>query len=120
MSNTILEAMAAGLPVVATAVGGNPELVIAGETGLLIPHGEPTELANAIVRLARDPECRLEMGRRGRQRVAEHFSMEAMANNYSDLYIETFLRRFTPTGRLRAKLEGIRPRGAVLSRSSVP
>ncbi|MEA3407267.1 MAG: glycosyltransferase [Chloroflexota bacterium] len=82
----ILEAMAAGLPVVATRVGGVPEVVVDGETGLLVPPGDPDALAQAILRLLRDPDLRHRMGQAGRARVAEHFSVEQMVRKTEALY----------------------------------
>ncbi len=67
---SIMEAMAAGLPVVATAVGGVPEAVMNGETGLLVAPGDPHGLAGALVRLARDPDLRVRMGASAKERSA--------------------------------------------------
>jgi len=84
----ILEAMAAGLPVIGTRAGGIPELVVDGETGLLVPPERPDELAAALDSLAESPERRAEMGRRGRERVQEHFSADGIAARTVDLYEE--------------------------------
>jgi glycosyltransferase involved in cell wall biosynthesis len=84
----ILEAMAAGLPVIGTRTGGIPELVLDGETGLLVPPERPDELAAALDSLAADRERRLELGRRGRERVREHFSADAIARRTVELYEE--------------------------------
>ena len=89
ISNTILEAMACGLPVIATEVGGNIELVVDGKTGTLVPAANPDALANAILRLAERPEYASQMGLCGRQLVEENFSMEAMVNSYQRLYDQT-------------------------------
>jgi glycosyltransferase involved in cell wall biosynthesis len=86
MSNTILEAMAAGLPVVATAVGGTPEVVDDGVTGLLVPPRDPDALAGVIVRLLRDLDLRRKMGRAGQERVRRHFSLEQMVRQTQALY----------------------------------
>lgn len=86
MSNALLEAMAAGLPVVATAVGGVPEVVVDGVTGLLVPPRDPQALADAILRLLRDPELRQRMGEAGRARVIAHFSVEQMVRKTQALY----------------------------------
>jgi glycosyltransferase involved in cell wall biosynthesis len=90
MSNALLEAMAAGLPVVATAAGGTPDVVAEGRTGLLVPPRDPCALAEAIESLVRDPDLRHSMGRAGRERVAECFSVERMVERTQTLY-ETLL-----------------------------
>ncbi len=86
MSNALLEAMAAGLPVVATAVGGTPDVVVDGLTGLLVPPRDPQALAGGILRLLQDPALRQRMGHAGRQRVTEHFSVEQMVCKTESLY----------------------------------
>jgi sugar transferase (PEP-CTERM/EpsH1 system associated) len=86
MSNTILEAMAAGRPVVATAVGGNPELVEEGVTGFLVPAGNPEVIGAAISRLLSDGDLRQRMGQAGRNRVELRHSLERMARDYDSLY----------------------------------
>jgi glycosyltransferase involved in cell wall biosynthesis len=85
-SNSLLEAMAAGLPVIATEVGGNAEAVTHGATGLLVPPHDPAALARAVVELARDPARRCALGDAGRVRVAERFSIEACVSRYEQLY----------------------------------
>ncbi|HHS84136.1 MAG TPA: glycosyltransferase [Gammaproteobacteria bacterium] len=82
MSNALLEAMASAKPVVATNVGGNPELVEEGETGYLIPAGNSAAMADAIGRLADNPAMRQRMGAAGRQRVKQLYSIEAMVKKY--------------------------------------
>lgn len=84
----ILEAMAARLPVIGTRVGGIPELVLDGETGLLVEPERPAELAAALDALAASPERRAELGRRGLERVLEHFSADAIARRTVALYEE--------------------------------
>jgi glycosyltransferase involved in cell wall biosynthesis len=84
-SIAILEAMAAGLPIVSTLVGGTPELVCDGQTGFLHPPGEYVLMAGAIVDLYRRPELCSAMGGAGRERVATHFSVARMAEQYEDL-----------------------------------
>jgi glycosyltransferase involved in cell wall biosynthesis len=86
VSLTILEAMAAGIPVVATHVGGTPEVVLEGETGLLVPARAPQSLASAIEALAGAPGTRRSMGEAGRFRVKRHFSVEAMVGRYLNAY----------------------------------
>jgi glycosyltransferase involved in cell wall biosynthesis len=82
----VLEAMAAGLPVVATRVGGVPEVVIDGVTGLLVPPRNPDALSEAILRLLQDPDLRHRMGQAGRERVRERFSLEQMIRKTEALY----------------------------------
>ena len=88
VSNTILEAMATGLPVVATRVGGNPELVSPGVTGQLVPRQHPDALADAIDRYLGDPVLRLAHGTQARARAVEMFSLDSMREAYADLYDE--------------------------------
>ena len=85
---TVLEAMARGRAVVATPVGGTPEVVADGETGVLVPPRDPRALAEEIGRLLADPELRERMGRAGRERVARHFSEEAMTRRVLEIYDE--------------------------------
>ncbi|MCD4738727.1 MAG: glycosyltransferase [Anaerolineae bacterium] len=93
MSNAILEAMAAGLPIVATAVGGTPEVVVDGVTGLLVPPRDPDALTQAITRLLRDPDLRRKMGRAGRERVQQHFSVERMVQQTQSLYEQLLAKK---------------------------
>jgi sugar transferase (PEP-CTERM/EpsH1 system associated) len=88
MPNVILEAMATGLPVVATSVGGVPELVVNGVTGILTPPNNPTALAEAILELLHAPEKAAAMGRAGRQRIKTHFTIDRMVEQYESLYQE--------------------------------
>jgi len=93
MPMVLLEASATGLPIVATDVGGNREIVLEGKTGFLAPPGNPEALALAMVRLMDLPEeKRLEMGRKAREHVAEHFSLEKVVDLWEALY-EELLRR---------------------------
>ncbi len=85
LPNAVLEAMSAGLPVVTTAVGGIPEVVSDGETGLVVPTRRPEELAERMLRLARDVDLRRRLGRAARERVGE-FTMERMVRSYEELY----------------------------------
>lgn len=86
ISNTILEAMASGLPVVATRVGGNAELVDDGRTGWVVPSDDVEAMAGRMVALAQDPEAAARMGRAGRADVEARFSMQAMVGAYRRLY----------------------------------
>jgi sugar transferase (PEP-CTERM/EpsH1 system associated) len=86
ISNTILEAMASGLPVIATCVGGNPELVSEGQTGALVPASDPVAMAQAIINYAANPERARTAGAKGRAEVERRFSMEAMVGAYRRLY----------------------------------
>lgn len=86
ISNTILEAMATGLPVIATNVGGNAELVAEGRTGRLVPSGDVEAMARALVALARAPENAASMGREGRREAVRRFSLDAMVAAYQRLY----------------------------------
>ena len=96
ISNTILECMASGLPVLATAVGGNAELVVAGTTGDIVPAGDVEALAAGLIRMAVEPDRAAAMGRAGRARVEESFSLPAMVGAYQDLY-DRMLAERSPT-----------------------
>jgi glycosyltransferase involved in cell wall biosynthesis len=85
-SNTILEAMATGLPVVATSVGGNPELVHPGFTGILVPPLSPDLMAAAIADYCRIPEMGQRHGARARSQVIARHSLPAMARSYLAIY----------------------------------
>jgi glycosyltransferase involved in cell wall biosynthesis len=86
ISNAVLEAMASGLPVLATEVGGNPELVLHGRTGYLLPTGDSQAFAQSLVHLACAPEHAAALGRAGRVRMEEAFSLEAMVCAYQGIY----------------------------------
>jgi glycosyltransferase involved in cell wall biosynthesis len=76
----LAEAMAAGLPTVATRVGGMPEIVVEGETGLLVPPADADALAAAIVRVLADPELARRLGNAGRARAVERYSWDVIAD----------------------------------------
>jgi glycosyltransferase involved in cell wall biosynthesis len=86
MSGALLEAMAWQLPVVATAVGGTPEVVVNGESGLLVPPRDEDALARACRRLLDDPDAARAMGRHGRARIVEHFSLDRVLDRTEALY----------------------------------
>ena len=87
ISNTILEAMASGLPVLASAVGGNPELVADGRTGLLVPPDDVEAIAQGLLRLATDPATAQAMGRAGRAEAERRFSLDTMVAAYLRQYM---------------------------------
>lgn len=86
LSLTLLEAEAAGLPIVATRVGGNPEVVADGRSGILVPSGEPEPLAGALARLLQDPALRARMGAEGRDLYRAQFTLDSMVRGYQRLY----------------------------------
>ena len=86
--NAVLEAMAAGKPVVAARSGGTPEVVVDGETGLLYRPGDVTALRETLIRLAGDPALRRQLGEAGRARVVEHFGVDRMVKEYESLYLK--------------------------------
>lgn len=95
VSNTILEAMASGLPVIATNVGGNPELVENEITGKLVPPSNPEALAKAIINYANSPESARKAGRLARATVEQRFSLDAMVGAYCQLYGSLLTRNKT-------------------------
>jgi len=108
ISNTILEAMACGIPVVATSVGGNPELVIDGKTGMLVPPADPASMAQAIGRYVNDETLLKAHGEAGRRRVLAQFSKEKMVAGYLAVYDSVLQQSgawmsalITPSGNLR-------------------
>jgi glycosyltransferase involved in cell wall biosynthesis len=107
LSNTLLESMAAGVPVVATRVGGNPEIVEDGVTGLLVARRDPSALAAAIDRLLAQPDLAAELADAGRRRVAARFGVERLVAETAALYRQLLVRSragrrvaLTPPGRV--------------------
>jgi len=92
ISNTILEAMATALPIVATAVGGNADLVVDGQTGFMVPSGDPLPMSQSIVQLARAQGHARAMGFAGRERVLQRFSLAAMVGTYQRVYDQQLRR----------------------------
>jgi len=89
MPNAVLETMAAGLPVVATAVGGTVEVIESGVTGLLVPPRNPQALAAAILRVLHDPHLAMNLGRAGQERMRTHFSFKRLTTEFEQLYQES-------------------------------
>jgi len=86
LPNAVLEAAAAGRPIVATDVGGTPEIIADGLTGLLVPPAQAPALSSAIATLIRDPDLRLRLGAAAQARVATEFSMDQMVAGFAGLY----------------------------------
>ncbi len=97
----VLEYMAAGLPVVATRVGGLPELVQEGVNGFLVPPRDPSALADALGRLLADPALRAELGRAGRERQQREFDLDVVVRRFEDLYVDLYER--TRRGRAESR-----------------
>ncbi len=93
ISSSLIEAMACGLPALATRVGGNTEVVRDGIDGMLIPPGDPGVLADAMERLGTDVHGREEMGASARRRIEERFSLNSMTSLYVSAYEEALARR---------------------------
>jgi glycosyltransferase involved in cell wall biosynthesis len=90
---TVMEAMACGVPVVGSAVGGVPEQIEDGVTGILVPKAEPAPLGAALVRLLQDRETLKRMGMAGRRRVLEQFDMSQFAQKYEEIFLRAASRR---------------------------
>jgi glycosyltransferase involved in cell wall biosynthesis len=97
-----IEAMAAGRPVVGVAGGGIGEIVVDGVTGRLVPVGDAAALASAIAEVVADPDLRLAWGEAGRQRAAEHYSIDAMVDGMVDAYLLALDRHRSGPGAARA------------------
>jgi glycosyltransferase involved in cell wall biosynthesis len=91
LSITLLESMARGLPVVATSVGGNPELVVHEKTGFLVPPADVDAFARSVIAVLQSPQRRTEMGLAGRQRVEKEFRLGRVAAQYLQMYEELTL-----------------------------
>jgi glycosyltransferase involved in cell wall biosynthesis len=87
LSVTLLEAAASSLPIVAPAVGGNAEVVEYGVSGLLVPPGDATALAEALGTMIEDVEVAADMGRAGRRRFEAEYTVARMAKRYAALYL---------------------------------
>ena len=109
-SLTLLEAMATGLPVVVTAVGGNPEIVRTGVDGLLFPRGDAAAGAECLRQLLRDPELAARLGKSGRARVAERYQLHQTVDAYYRLYRQHARRDFAALS-LYTPLRELRLRG---------
>ncbi|VAX33731.1 hypothetical protein MNBD_NITROSPIRAE03-2100 [hydrothermal vent metagenome] len=92
LSNAIMEAMLAGLPVVATDVGGNSELVVNGETGFLCPLNDASSLAERVAALVGNERVAMEMGEKGRKRVITEFKIEKMVRETEEVYLGLLTR----------------------------
>lgn len=101
MSNAILEAMAERRPVIATAVGGNPETISDGETGYLVPAADPAALAERILYLARDSERRDAMGEAARESVLRDFTVQRMVGRMQEFYLSLAASRQVSGGTSR-------------------
>ena len=86
ISNSLLEAMSCGLPVIATEAGGNPEVVVEGKSGLLFPPGDTAKLAEQLLMLEGSPEMRAQLAKQSVSRVRQEFSIDSMGRNYARLY----------------------------------
>jgi sugar transferase (PEP-CTERM/EpsH1 system associated) len=113
LSNTILEAMATRLPVVATRVGGADELVDDGVTGILVPAGDPEALSAALGQVLRDPELARTMGHAGRRRVEASFDLATMVRQYEALYRDLAARKGTVATAVETGCAGVSTGGGV-------
>jgi L-malate glycosyltransferase len=93
LSNVILESMAAGVPVVATNVGGNPELLEDGQSGMLVPVGDENKLVEALAQLVRDPVLRAKYAAHGREFARSHFHIDQVSRRFEQLYLRLARRK---------------------------
>jgi glycosyltransferase involved in cell wall biosynthesis len=98
VSLALLEAMAAGLPVIGSRVGGLPEVVADGENGLLIPPRDAGALADALERLLADPAGAQALGDHARRHVREHFTLERLGREINEIYEELVEKKFGGRG----------------------
>jgi hypothetical protein len=97
MPMVLLEAAAAGLPIVATTVGGNHEVVVDEESGFLVPPRDHEALGSAMVRLSGLPEARRRsMGERGHEHIRSHYSLGRVAERWEEIYREVLMRKGLP------------------------
>ena len=97
LPNVVMEALAASIPVVATRVGGVPELVLDGKSGFTVPPKDPDALAQAMLRLMALPrEIRFRMGQTGRAYVEAHYGLENVVNQWEKLFLECLRGRGIP------------------------
>lgn len=115
MPNAVLEAMAAGLPVMGTRIAGNRDLIVDGETGLMVEADDAEGLCRGLDRLVTDSELRMRMGAQGRRRVLEHFSWRAVASAYRDLALGT-----APTGTISSESAAGQSPGSSAASSAGP
>lgn len=104
---TAVETLAAGLPLVATAVDGTPEVVLDGKTGLLVPPGDPAAMAGAIRQLARQSELRQKLAKAGREWVLQRFTIERQIEQTSSLYLSEW-QRYSRSSAAVSKEEAVR------------
>lgn len=104
---TAVETLAAGLPLVATAVDGTPEVVLDGKTGLLVPPGDPAAMAGAIRQLARQSELRQKLAKAGREWVLQRFTIERQVEQTSSLYLSEW-QRYSRSSAPVSKEEAVR------------
>src|SRR5207245_987436 len=106
--NTILESMAAGVAVIATNVGGNPEIVIDGKTGLIVPPADTESLADALLRLLTNPDLGMRLAANAREMVINNFNNKHMVSNFESYYTSLIEAKKRESG--LAVLTGLRKR----------
>jgi len=101
ISRIVMEYMAMGKPVVSTAVGGLPELIVHGRTGMLVPPEDPSAMAEAIIALSKERERLSRMGALGRRRIEQAFSIEEKACEMEDAFYRIWEAKSPATRTLR-------------------